>query len=204
MRRGILALGATVTTIALVGVALARTPVALEDPNDTAGLMDVLIVTFDAAEAPTWAVALQRPWRPVTTWDRAFVFVYVDVVGDQRGDYYAIVRPTGDELSGSLWRDPRRGNDVKVRPLEVLWRSSKEIAISIPLASMDVGRFRSVYRWWVVTTFSGEVCRRTCIDRAPDEGSVEQLLPGATPTPTPSPSPNPSPTVTPTPTPSPT
>ena len=195
---------AALLTLALVGAALARAPVPLEDPNDTRGPMDVLTVTFDGAGAPTWAVGLEEPWRPRATWDRGFVFVYVDVLGDPRGDYYAIVRSTGYDVVASLWRDPKRGNDVRVRPLEVLWRSAREVALSIPLAAMDVGSFRSVYRWWVTTTFSGEVCRATCIDRAPGEGAIEELLPGASPTPTPTATPTTSPTPTATPSPSPT
>jgi hypothetical protein len=190
--RRLVPFAAAALTVALVGVALARAPVALEDPNDTRGPMDVLTVTFDGAADPGWAVELEKPWRTRATWDRAFVFVYLDLLGDPRADYYAIVRSTGQDVVASLWRDPKRGNDVRVRPLEVLWRSPRELAVTVPLAAMDVGPFRSVYRWWVVTTFSGEVCRATCVDRAPDEGTVEQLLPGASPTPTPTPTTSPS------------
>jgi hypothetical protein len=183
--------GAAVLTVALVGAALARAPVPLEDPNDTPGPMDIVTVTFDGVGDPSFAVELEKPWRTRATWDRAFVFVYLDVLGDTRGDYYAFVRSSGQDVVASLWRDPKRGNDVRVRPLEVLWRSPREPALSIPLAAMDVGPFRSVYRWWLATTFSGEVCRSTCVDRAPDEGAVEQLLPGASPTATPTASPTP-------------
>ncbi len=196
--RGLVPVAASALTIALVSAALARVPVELEDPNDTRGPMDVLTVTFDAADRPTWTVALEQPWRDRATWDRAYVFVYLDVIGDPRGDLYAIVRSTGSEITGSLWRDPKHGNDIRVRPLEVLWRSPKEIALTIPLGAMDVGAFRSIYRWWVVTTFTGKVCRRTCIDRAPDEGAIEQPLPGVSPTPTPTGTPTTTPTTTPT------
>jgi hypothetical protein len=191
VRRRLAPFAAAVLTLAFVGAALARAPVPLEDPNDTRGPMDVQAVTFDGAGEPTWEVQLEKPWRTRSTWDRAFAFVYVDVLGDPGGDYYAIVRSTGDDVVASLWRDPKRGNDVRVRPLEVLWGSPREITLTIPLGAMDVGRFRSVYRWWVATTFSGEVCRSTCVDRVPDEGAVEELLPGASPTPTPTATPTP-------------
>jgi len=178
-------------TLAVVGSALAHAPVVLDDPNDTRGPMDVMTVAFDDAGDPTFTVRLEKPWRTRATWDRAFVFVYLDVLGSPRGDYYVIVRSTGDDVIASLWRDARRGSDVRVRPIEVMWRSPREVTVSVRLAVLDVGPLRSVYRWWVVTTFSGEVCRMTCIDRAPDEGGVEQQLPGASPTPTPTPSPTP-------------
>jgi hypothetical protein len=199
VRRRLVPFAAAVLAVAFVGVALARAPVVLEDANDTRGPMDVLAVTFDGGGDPGWAVVLEKPWRTRAKWDRAFVFVYLDVLGDARGDYYAVVRSTGDDVVAGLWRDPKRGNDVRVRPLEVLWRSPREVALSIPLAAMDVGPFRSVYRWWVATTFSGEVCRATCVDRAPDEGAVEELLPGASPTPTPTSTPTTTPTASPTP-----
>lgn len=193
MIRRLVPLAGAVLTLVLVGSALARAPVVLQDANDTRGPMDVVAVEFDGSAGPTSTVRLERPWRTRATWDRAFVFVYLDVLGDLRGDYYVIARSTGDDVIASLWRDARRGSDVRVRPIGVTWRSPREVAVTIPLAAMDVGPFRSTYRWWVVTTFSGEVCRETCVDRAPDEGGVEEALPGASPTPTPTPTASPTP-----------
>jgi hypothetical protein len=202
LRRAGVPVGTALAVAAIVAAsALARAPVQLEDPNDVRGPLDVRVVSLEEVDGPTWSVEIQLPWSPPKTWDRAFLFVYLDTIGDQRADAYALVRSTGTELSGSLWRDPRRGNDIKLRPLGIDRVSPRVTSLRIPLASVEIGRFRSVYRWWVVSTFSGDACRRTCIDRVPDAGAVEQLLPGASPTPTTTPSPTGSPTLTPSPTP---
>ena len=62
---------------------------------------------------------------------------------------------------------------------------------------LDIGEFRTAYRWTVVTTFTGRVCRATCIDRVPDEGAFEHPLGSPTPTATPTATPTVTPTVTP-------
>jgi hypothetical protein len=76
---------------------------------------------------------------------------------------------------------------VKVRR-----KTSNGASVSVPIKSLEFGGFRTSYFWWATTTFTSDRCRRTCVDRAPDDGSVEQWRPGMSPTPTPSPSPSPS------------
>jgi hypothetical protein len=80
--------------------------------------------------------------------------------------------------------------------------SDTEVSVRIPLGQLDVGAFRTVYRWSVITTFAGRNCRATCIDRVPDEGTFEQPIGSLTPTPTTSPTATPTPTPSPTPSPS--
>jgi hypothetical protein len=80
--------------------------------------------------------------------------------------------------------------------LDVQRDSDTNVAVRIPLDPLEIGGFRTVYRWSVVTTFTGRVCRATCIDRIPDEGAFEQPIgtptPTTTTTPTGTPSPSPS------------
>ena len=54
--------------------------------------------------------------------------------------------------------------------------SDLNVAVRIPLGLMDIGAFRTMYRWTVVTTFTGRVCRATCVDRVPDEGAFEHPI----------------------------
>ena len=57
----------------------------------------------------------------------------------------------------------------------------------------------------VLSSFMGGSCARTCLDTAPDDGMIEQPLPGVTPSPTPPPTtppPTTPPPTTPPPTPS--
>jgi hypothetical protein len=193
---------AGVTAAALAGGASSRAQV--QDANDTRGLLDVRRVWFEPeADPPRWTIVTFSPWTPELTRDRGFVFVFVDTMGDQRFDYYAVIVSNGRHLSGSLWRDPRRGLDVRLLGLDVRRDSDMDVAVRIPLDKLEIGGVRTVYRWSVVTTFTGRVCRATCIDRIPDDGTFEQplvtstLTPTATATPTvtPTPSPTPSPSV---------
>jgi hypothetical protein len=191
---------AVVTAAALAGGASSRAQV--QDPNDTRGLLDVRRVWFEPeAGPPRWTIVTFSPWTVEATRERGSVFVFLDTIGDTRFDYYAVILSNGRHLSGSLWRDPKRGPDVRLQGLDVRRDSDRNVAVRIPLGPLEIGSFRTVYRWSVVTTFTGRVCRATCVDRIPDDGTFEQPIGMATPTPTTTTTTTP--TVTPTPTPSP-
>jgi hypothetical protein len=192
---------AGVTAAALAGGPSSRAQV--QDPNDTRGLLDVRRVWFEPEADPTrWTIVTFSPWTPELTRDRGFVFVFLDTMGDQRFDYYAVIVSNGRHLSGSLWRDPKRGPDVRLLGLDVRRDSDTNVAVRIPLDTLEIGGVRTVYRWSVVTTFTGRVCRATCIDRIPDDGTFEQPIGTPTTTPTTTPTITPTPTGSPTPSPS--
>ena len=131
------------------------------------------------------------------------MFVYLDTIGDERFDFYALILSNGRRLSGSLWRDPKRGPDVRIIGSgRDATTPTLSVAVRIPLGLLDIGAFRTVYRWIGGHDVHRAVCRATCIDRVPDEGTFEQPI--GSPTPTPTTSPTATPTPTPSPTPSPT
>ncbi|MGZ5212825.1 MAG: hypothetical protein ACXWXM_03620 [Actinomycetota bacterium] len=192
---------AFLTVVGVTAGALAGDPSSraqVQDPNDTRGLLDVRRVWFEPEADPTrWTIVTFSPWTAEVTRDRGSVFVFLDTMGDLRFDYYALIVSNGRRLSGSLWRDPKRGPDVRLLALDVRRDSDLDVAVRIPLGPLEIGEVRTIYRWSVVTTFTGRVCRATCVDRVPDEGTFEQPIGTPTPTPTATPtgSPTPSPIV---------
>jgi hypothetical protein len=195
-RRWLLLVTAITAGVLVTGLAVAG-PAPLDDPNDVSGRLDVRTVTFDPeAGPPTWTVLTFSTWTVRELWDRGFFLVRIDTMGSSRPDYYALVRSTGTELEGSLWRDTRRGADRFVRFVTVTKASGGRIAVEVPFGSLEFGATRASYRWSVVTLYTGEACRRTCIDHVPDAGAVTQPL--GTPTPTVTPSPTATTTPTPT------
>jgi hypothetical protein len=187
---------AGVTAAAIAGGAATRAQV--EDPNDTRGMLDVRRVWFEPEVGPpSWTVVTFSPWTEELTRDRGYVFVYLDTMGDERFDLYALILSNGRRLSGSLWRDPKNGSDVRISALDVKHDSDLTVAVRIPLVLLDIGEFRTAYRWIVVTTFTGRVCRATCVDRVPDEGAFEHPIGSPTPTTTPTVTPTVSPSVSP-------
>lgn len=187
---------AGVTAAAFAGGPPSRAQV--EDPNDTRGLLDVRRVWFEPeAGPPRWTIVTFSPWTAELTRDRGSAIVFLDTTGNPRFDYYAMILSNGRHLSGSLWRDPKRGPDVRLLGLDVRRDSDLNVAVWIPLGQLEIGAFRTAYRWSVVTTFTGRVCRATCVDRVPDDGTFEQPIgtPTPTPTTTPTDSPTPSPSV---------
>ena len=190
-----------VTVAAVAGASGGRAQV--DDPNDTRGPLDVRRVWFDPdAGPPQWTLVTFSPWSPEQTEDRAFAFVFLDTKKGAHPDYYVVIRSTGHTLSGSLWRDLDGAGDIRLGPVAVSTGSDDAgVTVGVPLGWLEFGALRTSYRWSVLTTFTGRVCRVTCVDRVPDQGTIEQPL--GTPTPTPTPTldsdPHSTPTVSPTP-----
>ena len=139
-------------------------------------MLDVRRVWFEPeAGPPRWTVVTFSPWTEELTRDRGYVFVYLDTMGDERFDYYALILSNGRRLSGSLWRDPEDGAPTCGSRR---WTCNATPTSTSPCGSRwarwTSARSGTAYRWSVVTTFTGRVCRATCVDRVPDEGAFEQ------------------------------
>jgi hypothetical protein len=159
----------------------------LRDPNDTSGALDVRLVKFNhpKGEPPSWTVLTFTTWKIGQMWDRGYVFLEFDTEGQEAADHYAVVRSDGRSMQGELFRVATRAGrpDQKIADLKV-WRKSLDgVSVTVPLKRMDFGPYRDYYRWWIVTTLTADKCPNTCLDRVPDDGSVQQWLPGASPPP---------------------
>ena len=181
------ALAAALLACLLALPALAATLVAVDDPDDTRGLLDVHEVRFrDGAGPPAWTVITFHDWTPRQIWDRGYVLLYLDTLGSPTPDYYALVRAERDSLIGSVWRDRATGHDVRLFGVAVRARGGDGVEVDVPLRRLSIGAHRTLYRWSVLTLFTGNQCRRTCLDPAPDATMVEQPLPTASPSLSPS------------------
>lgn len=186
-----------------------------KDGNDVKGMLDIRQVqTFGRNKNPGWKIITFARMTAKEMRDTGFFMVYLDTFGDSRFDYYALVGSSGSKMQGTLWRDPANKNDRKVGKLSV-WRPDKSsVSLRVPLSKMNTGgKERIVYRWFVKSLFTGDNCRRVCIDRAPNKdaliesngkpspaptdagssGLTDSPDPSATPTPTPEESPEESP-----------
>ena len=176
------------TALLLVAAIAASAWAALtkvSDVNDTRGLMDVRTVRFDPGGPPEWTVITFNAWTVRSIWDRGYVLVYLDTMGDDSPDYYALIRSNGHRMLGDLYRD-RDTIDHRITSLHVWRNGGHQVSVRIPLRLLDIGVHRTVYRWSVLTLFTSSKCRQTCFDPVPDTDMVDQSI---------SPSPTPSPTV---------
>ena len=179
-----------IALVAVVAIAAPSLHSDFNDPNDTKGLLDVRRVRLAHEGGTEVTVLTFADWTPASIWDRGNGYVFLDTEGGEDPEYFVVVRSTGSDLQGSLWRDRRARRDLFLRNVTVRRKSSDGVSVAVPIKSLEFGRFRTSYSWWTMTSFTGEVCRRTCLDRAPDDGAVEQWRPGMSPTPTNSPSPS--------------
>ena len=176
------ALAAALAVLAAVALPVLASNLFITDPNDTSGLLDVREVRFrDLDErSPSWTVITFNDWTPRTLWDRGYVLLNLDTLGTPETDYYVLVRADRDRLRGSMWRSRVDARDLRLFSVAVVRRGDTGVEVSVPLRRLTVGVNRTTYRWSVTSLFTGGVCRRTCVDRAPDATMVEQPTPSST------------------------
>lgn len=172
------------------------------DPNDVKGLMDIRKIKVSGSDKPRFLTTTFHRWRAKRVWDAGYTLVYLDAKGDDWFEFYALIYSDGRSMKGRLYRHRRKKADYIARRLSAWKPNKKKVVVKIPLKHLNMPEKRTVVRWYVQTLMTGRDCPSVCIDRAPDEGALDFLLPVPTPTPTPtvSPSPSASPTVSPAPT----
>lgn len=167
----------------------------VSDPDDTRGLLDIRRTEVGGSRnSPRWSVSTYATWSVREVWDTGFVLVRIDTFGTSRADYYAMVRSNGRALVAHLFRDRKKRRDHRLRRLPVTREDRRNVTITIDMRRLKRRNSR-VYSWFVQTLFASDNCRSTCIDRAPDRGTISE--PGARPSPTPSVTVTPLPTTTP-------
>lgn len=176
MRRGVVALAVALVVLGAVPALASHTD--LTDPDDVEGRLDLEQVLLEHDADPfLWTFRTFREWKPRELWDRGYLLVELDTRGDERTDYVAMIRSTGRALEGLLLRPRRNGTLARIAALDV-WKAGPDGAgIALPLDAVRFGEGRTSFRWSASSLFTGSACPRTCIDRAPDEGLVEQELP---------------------------
>lgn len=203
MRRVIRLCGAVAAVVLALEVPALAHHTDQQDPNDTRGRLDLDEVRFDHSGAPNWRVVTFSRWAVRSIWDRGYLVVQLDTMGNPDVDFVAVVRSDGRRLVARLFRLRRGGGQAELAALRTAKAGSRAAWVTVPLKELTIGPTRTSYFWSVLSGYTGGGCSRTCLDVVPDREMVEQPLPGVTPTPTPSPTPSPTPTPTPTPTPSP-
>ena len=196
MKRKVVAVVSIVGAVALAPWLAGAEQEAYEDPNDTKGRLDVKKVEVAGAKRVRYKVFTFQSWNPNELRDHGFVIVFFDTFGNNRFDYFALVRSNGDGMNGSLWRDRSRKKDYKVANLKTWRPSARSVGVRVPIGRMKWPASRDHYTWRVQTLFSGGECRSVCFDVVPNDGRITVPRPGQTPTPTPT-APTPTPSETP-------
>jgi hypothetical protein len=174
---------ALVTVVAMALVAGAH-HTDLVDRNDARGKLDVREVRLrHEGTPPFWSVVTFAEWGVREMWDRGYVMVLLDTAKGEAAEYYLLVRSNGRAMEGSLWRVRAVGPDSRLGTVEVRRLSRRSVSVQVGLFRLTFGEKRDFYRWWVHTTYTSDVCRRTCHDRAPNRGGVVQWRPGRSPSP---------------------
>ena len=185
---------AALLTVAMVAAIAGAHDTDLTDPDDTRGRLDIERVRLaHQPPPPRWTIATFAAWRTSEMWDRGYLMVLLDTQGAAAAEYYLLVRSAGTALQGTLWRIRNVGPDSYLGTVPVGRPSRRTATVQVGLFRLTFGASRAFYRWWTETLFTGELCRRTCHDRAPNGDPVLQWRPGMSPSPSPSPSRSPSP-----------
>jgi len=159
----------------------------IKDGNDVKGKLDIRAVnTFGPVGRPGWEIIVSSRTTARSLRDFGFFLVHLDTFGDARPDYFALVSSNGSKLQGKLWRDHTNRPDRIVGKVSVSRPDKYTVTVRVPLSKMNTGgKKRLTYRWWVKTLFTGQNCRRVCIDRVPNDSALTES--NGKPSPSPSP-----------------
>jgi hypothetical protein len=199
---------ALVILVASLGPMNAVTAVAqsqnVHDPKDSHGLFDIARIEVRGKRyRPRFEIFTYTKWTNRRAEDKGFMIVELDTFGDGHFNYYVLVRSVGSRLEASVFRQRKNKPDFVALTIDAWRGSGKSIAFRVPLRRLKVGDKRTYYRWFAKSLFTNVNCQSVCIDRAPDDGFVRQILIPEIPEPTPTPVVTPSPPpATPTPSPS--
>ena len=181
-------------TLAAMAMPVRATHSSQTDPRDTPGRLDLREVDFEHAGRPTWRFVTFGQWTPSAMWDAGYLVVELDTRGDEAVDRLLVVRSDGRGLVGTLFGVRRDCGQQPLGSVRVGKDGPRRASVRVGLARLGIGSNRTAYLWSAVSSFTGAGCARTCLDRAPDQGMVEQPLPGVSPFPSPTVTPSPSPT----------
>ena len=178
MRRRSAGVALTVALLFAADIALASHQPVI-DPDDTPGRLDVRRVLIEDLQPQQYEVRTYESWRISRIYDDGFFVIYFDTFGDERFDYYVLVRSMKTRLQSTLWRDRQKGNDRRIAYTRVRHPGPRLLRVNVPIGKMRFGPARIQYRWQVRTLFiSGKCYERLCIDRAPNgRGMVEPIVP---------------------------
>ncbi|MGH2724839.1 MAG: hypothetical protein ACRDI0_11385 [Actinomycetota bacterium] len=147
------------------GTRISCLPTSPPDGNDTAGKLDVRRVkTALSSSKPKWTIVTWSSWTVNGMWDQGYLLVFLDTRGGPAADFYALARSDGDAMVGHLFK-VRSGIDKKKGKISVSRPTPRKVRITIPLSKVNVGTFRTYYRWSARTLHLS--CTKVCIDAVP-------------------------------------
>lgn len=178
MRRLVVRAVALAACCAFVQIRVAAAPgdverSTVEDSNDVLGRMDVAEARYvrEPGQPPEWHITTFRSWRPIDIWDSGFVWVELDTRYGDAADFTVLLRADRSRMVGTLFRITSAAGSPGVRVADVrVWRrSAGGVSVTIAFRHLVFGEARTTFRWWVVSSFVGDVCPATCFDQAPDD-----------------------------------
>jgi hypothetical protein len=164
-----------VAIVMLVMLPASATHEVVQDSNDVKGHLDLRRI--EMKEGPRrWLISVRRGFNADHIYDKGYFLIYLDTFGDDRFDYYVLLRSVRDRIKGDLWRDKQKKNDEVVASTRVWRRNDKTVVTTVPFGKIRHPKSKLDYRWHVRTLWSGPTCREICIDRAPNGRSVTELF----------------------------
>ena len=170
-------LAAAVAVFAAVALAPPASAVHTDvrDTEDTKGKLDLRRVEMRQGPPRKWVLKTHDNFEAETIFDKGYLLVYFDTFGTERFDYYVLLRPTRTKIKGSLWKDAKSpNNDVFLSHTRVRKPNNRTVTTTVPFRKMRTPDEQMTYRWHARSIYSGRNCRRVCIDRAPDIGSITE------------------------------
>ena len=171
----VLAMAMVIPALLTLASPVSATHSNVRDDNDVSGRLDIRRVDMLQGLPREWVLKTHKGFTAKRVFDKGYLLVYFDTFGDERFDYYVLLRPTRAKFKGELYKDARNGNnDVLLGQTDLRKPNRRTVTTTVPFRKMRTPDGRLTYRWHARTIYTGPKCKRVCIDRAPEDRSVTE------------------------------
>ncbi len=195
MRRAVAVAIALASVLAVAATVASAHHSRVRDRDDVKGPLDMRVVTAEGRTYQRYRIDTYWRWSATSIWDKGYLMVFLDTIGSDHPDYYALVRSNGSNLEAILFRDRRDRPDYRLTRLRVWRATQRSVTVRVPQSWLNFSQTRLYYKWYVLTLMTRPGCARVCFDRVPNSGVVLEPNPQLAPPPSPSPTPTLTPSI---------
>jgi hypothetical protein len=126
---------------------------------------------------PTWRFVTRRTWSRKTVQDDGFFLIFIDMREGSGPDKFILAKATGRGYVGHVYRIRPGKQEIRKDRVTIRRPNRRSIVIRSAFSKIGLEDGRRVYRWYAMSIFNGQGCRRACFDAIQKRAMFPQVRP---------------------------
>jgi len=143
----------------------------------TSTRLDLTVIHGPNGSKPTWRFMTRRTWSRKTVWDDGFFLIFVDMRGGSAPDKFIMAKATRRGFVGHVYRIRSGKRELRKDRVTIRRPNRRSIVIQTAFSKIGLEDGRRVYRWYAMSIFNGQGCRRGCYDAIQTRAMFPQVRP---------------------------